>query len=65
MQSSPHLKPPSSWATSRRVGARVAGAKVLVDESTDLIVGAHLLGHNVEEVINAFAVAIKIGKIDG
>jgi hypothetical protein len=34
---------------------------VLVDESTDLIVGAHLLGHNVEEVINAFAVAMSGG----
>jgi glutathione reductase (NADPH) len=48
----------TTWASSRRVGARVSGAKVLVERGTGRIVGAHLLGHNAEEVINVFAVAI-------
>ena len=32
--------------------------KVLIDESSDQILGAHLLGHNAEEIINLFAMAI-------
>jgi glutathione reductase (NADPH) len=34
---------------------------VLVDESTDQIVGAHLVGPHVDEVINIFALAIRHG----
>ena len=49
------------WAASRRVGARVSGAKVLVERATGLIAGAHLLGHHAEEVINVFAAAIAGG----
>lgn len=51
----------TSWASSRRIGARSAGAKVLVEQGTGLIVGAHLLGHHAEEVINVFAAAIAGG----
>jgi glutathione reductase (NADPH) len=51
----------TEWATSRRVGDRVSGAKVLVDQGSDRIVGAHLLGHNAEEVVNVFALAMTAG----
>ena len=51
----------TQWASSRRVGDRVAGAKVLVDRETQRIVGAHLLGHHAEEVINVFATAMVAG----
>lgn len=34
---------------------------MLVDEETDQILGAHLLGHQAEEVINLFALAIRAG----
>jgi glutathione reductase (NADPH) len=37
------------------------GFKVLVDEGTDRILGAHLLGPHVDEVINIFALAIRRG----
>ena len=51
----------TQWAASRRVGDRAAGAKVLVDRGTRRIVGAHLLGHHAEEVVNVFAIAMAAG----
>ncbi len=38
-----------------------SGFKVLVEEGTDHILGAHLLGLHAEEVINLFAIAIRTG----
>lgn len=49
----------ANWYTARRVAEGVYGFKVMVDEATDEIVGAHLVGPNVEEVINIFALAIR------
>ncbi len=51
----------SGWYSSRRVGEKYSGYKVLVEESTDLILGAHLLGPHAEEHINLFALAIHTG----
>jgi len=51
----------SSWYSSRRVGLRYSGFKVLVEEQSDRILGAHLLGMHAEEVINLFALAIRMG----
>jgi glutathione reductase (NADPH) len=51
----------SGWYSSRRVGETYSGFKVLVEEGTDRILGAHLLGGQAEEVINLFAVAIRSG----
>ena len=49
----------SDWYTARRVGEECAGFKVLVEEETGSILGAHLLGPNAEEVINIFGLAIR------
>ena len=46
------------WYSSRRISEAHSGFKVLIDESSDQILGAHLLGHNAEEIINLFAMAI-------
>ncbi len=51
----------TEWYSNRRVGAGHSGFKVLVEEDTDLILGAHLFGPHAEEVINLFAVAIRTG----
>ena len=51
----------TEWYSNRRVGTRHSGFKVLVEEDTDLILGAHLFGPHAEEVINLFAVAIRTG----
>src|SRR5499433_3936437 len=49
----------AGWFNTRRVGETAAGFKVLIDEESDQILGAHLLGPRAEEVINLFAVAIR------
>jgi glutathione reductase (NADPH) len=51
----------SGWYSSRRVGEISSAFKVLVEEESDRILGAHLLGPHAEEVINLFAVAIRAG----
>jgi glutathione reductase (NADPH) len=51
----------SNWYSSRRVGETCSGYKVLVEENTDRILGAHLLGGEADEVINLFALAIRSG----
>ncbi|MGA8220769.1 MAG: NAD(P)/FAD-dependent oxidoreductase [Candidatus Acidiferrales bacterium] len=51
----------SNWYSSRRVAEKYSGFKVLVEEGTDRILGAHLLGSEAEEVINLFGVAMRSG----
>ena len=51
----------SGWYSSRRVGMKYSGYKVLVEEESNRILGAHLLGIHAEEVINLFAMAIQFG----
>jgi glutathione reductase (NADPH) len=50
----------SAWYSSRRVGMKHSGYKVLVDGSKRIL-GAHLLGIHAEETINLFALAIRFG----
>ena len=51
----------STWYSSRRVAETYSGYKVLVEEGTDHILGAHILGSQAGEVINLFALAIRSG----
>jgi glutathione reductase (NADPH) len=51
----------SGWASSRRVGESCAAFKILTDEETGKILGAHILGPHAEEVINIFSIAIRLG----
>ena len=51
----------STWYSSRRVAEAYSGYKVLVEEDTDRILGAHILGSDAGEVINLFALAIRFG----
>lgn len=51
----------SGWYSSRRVGLKYSGFKVLLEEGTGRILGAHLLGLHAEETINLFALAIRFG----
>ena len=48
------FKDTSKWSEHQRLGLRHAGFKILVDETRDRIVGAHILGDRAEEVINIF-----------
>lgn len=51
----------SGWYSNYRIGETTAAAKILIDQSTDQIVGAHLLGPEYGELINTLGLAIKLG----
>lgn len=51
----------TDWYTNRRVRQRVGMFKTIIDRATDHVVGAHLLGEHAEEVINLFALAVRLG----
>ncbi|MDO6516475.1 dihydrolipoyl dehydrogenase family protein [Zobellia uliginosa] len=50
-----------SWFNARRVNASVYAYKIILNQRTQKIVGAHLLGPNAGETINLFAMAIGQG----
>ena len=50
-----------TWYSSRRLGEEHSGYKVLVEKSSGRVVGAHVLCHGAEELINQFAIAIRAG----
>ena len=49
-----------NWSYSRMLGLKHTGFRVITDPHTGLILGAHLIGHNCEEVINLFALIMKL-----
>jgi glutathione reductase (NADPH) len=49
------------WASSRRVGETCSGFKMLIEQDSNRILGAHILGPHAEEVINIFSMAIRLG----
>jgi glutathione reductase (NADPH) len=51
----------AAWYSSRRIGEKYSGFKVLIEADTDRILGAHIFGPHAEEVINIFAIAIRLG----
>jgi len=55
----------SGWYSSHRVGLTHTGAKALIEEDTGRILGAHVLGHGADEVINLFGLAMRAGLTAG
>lgn len=51
----------SQWYSNRRVNESCAMFKTIVENGSDRILGAHLLGPHADEVINLFALAIRHG----
>ncbi|MCA1574134.1 MAG: NAD(P)/FAD-dependent oxidoreductase, partial [Acidobacteria bacterium] len=51
----------AGWYSSRRVALKHSGFKVVVEEGSGRILGAHLLGLHADEVINILALAIRSG----
>jgi glutathione reductase (NADPH) len=51
----------SNSYSSRRVAEKYSGFKTLVEEGTDQILGAHILGSGAEEIINLFGLAMRSG----
>ncbi|MGE3843366.1 MAG: NAD(P)/FAD-dependent oxidoreductase [Vicinamibacterales bacterium] len=56
-----HHEKTGGWYSSRRIGEDTSGFKVLVEESSGRVLGAHVLGPHADEVINLFAVAMRAG----
>jgi len=56
-----HQQRAPDWYTARRVAETIYGFKVIVENGTDHILGAHLVGPHVDEVINVFALAVRKG----
>jgi glutathione reductase (NADPH) len=50
----------TQWYSSRRVRARASAYRMLVDERSGQILGAHVLGPHTEELINIFALAVRM-----
>lgn len=51
----------STWLSSRSIGQEQSAACIIVDASSDLIVGAHLIGAGSAEIIHLFALAMREG----
>jgi glutathione reductase (NADPH) len=51
----------ASWYTARRVAENASGFKLIVEEGSGRILGAHLLGPHADEVVNLFGMAIRHG----
>jgi glutathione reductase (NADPH) len=55
-----HAEDTSSWYSSRRVAEKCSAFKVLIENETDQILGAHLLGPEADELINVFTLAMRM-----
>ncbi|NHI16589.1 dihydrolipoyl dehydrogenase family protein [Microbacterium excoecariae] len=51
----------AEWFSNYRVGETAAAAHVVVDEDTDVVLGAQLLGPEYAELVNVFALAVRLG----
>lgn len=56
-----HSQKASDWFTARQAAEPIYGFKALMEERTDRVLGAHLIGPHADEVINLFALAIRHG----
>lgn len=56
-----HVNDMSDWFSARTYAETAAWAKVIVDDASDRVLGAHLVGHAGEELIHLFAFAIRFG----
>jgi glutathione reductase (NADPH) len=49
----------TQWYSSRRVRARASAYRIIVEEGTQRVLGAHILGPHAEELVNVFSLAIR------
>ena len=51
----------SGWFSNRRIGATHGAARVLIDNPTGRILGAHMFGPEYAELVNFFGLAMRLG----
>ena len=56
-----HVNDMRGWLSARTYAETVAWSKVIVEEESDRILGAHIVGHAGEELIHIFALAMRHG----
>ncbi len=56
-----HVNDMLGWFSAKTYAETVSWSKIVVDRATDLILGAHFVGHEGQELINVFGLAIKFG----
>ncbi|KRR27339.1 dihydrolipoyl dehydrogenase family protein [Bradyrhizobium retamae] len=49
------------WFSAKTYAETVAWSKVIVDQATDRILGAHFVGHSGQELVNIFGLAMRFG----
>ena len=49
----------TGWFSGKSYAESLAWSKILIDEDTDQIVGAHLLGHHADDIIHILSFAMK------
>lgn len=49
------------WYSNLRIGESCAATKLIIDQDSDTILGAHLLGPEYGEIVNFFGLAIRLG----
>ena len=56
-----HTNDMLGWFSARTYAETVAWSKVIVERSTDRILGAHFVGHSGQELINIFGLSMRFG----
>ena len=56
-----HRNDMHDWFSARTYAETVAWSKIIVDEATDRILGAHFVGHAGQELVNLFGLAMRFG----
>ncbi len=57
----PKVNDMSDWFSAKTYAEPVSWSKVLIEEGSERVLGAHLVGHEGEELINLLALAMKHG----
>src|SRR3546814_12454457 len=56
-----HCRQTAAWYVNRRVNEEAAGFKILIEDGSRRILGAHLPGPQSDALINLFALALRAG----
>jgi glutathione reductase (NADPH) len=56
-----HVNDMLGWFSAKTYAETVAWSKVIVEQSTDRVLGAHIVGHSGQELINIFGLAMRFG----
>ena len=56
-----HSNDMHAWFSARTYAETVAWSKIIVEQTTDRILGAHFVGHAGQELVNIFGLAMRFG----